>query len=121
MPRPRIKTGQDCCSAEAIIIHVQPAMGTSKNSKISFSLRANLCKHLSSGENKPSPKGEGWVTTARMQEVGQRREQLPRGNKLEESHYFIPLIPSFSRWRRGAITCVDTCAHWERVFLGVPL
>ncbi|MFZ2406430.1 MAG: PepSY-associated TM helix domain-containing protein [Methylobacter sp.] len=28
---------------------------------------------------KPSPEGEGWVTTARMQEVGQRREQLPRG------------------------------------------
>jgi Phosphotransferase enzyme family len=30
---------------------------------------------------KPSPEGEGRVTTARMQEVGQRLEQLPRGNQ----------------------------------------
>jgi len=35
----------------------------------------------SSSSIKPSPEGEGWVTTARMQEVEQRREQLPRGNQ----------------------------------------
>jgi type I restriction-modification system DNA methylase subunit len=37
---------------------------------------------------KPSPEGEGWVTTARMQEVGQRREQLPRGNQNKEDSQF---------------------------------
>jgi ferric-dicitrate binding protein FerR (iron transport regulator) len=30
---------------------------------------------------KPSPAGEGWVTTAWMQEVEQRRKQLPRVNQ----------------------------------------
>ncbi len=33
---------------------------------------------------KPSPEGEGWVTTARMQEVEQRMEQLPRGKQNKE-------------------------------------
>ena len=36
---------------------------------------------------KPSPEGEGWVTT-RMQEVEQRREQLPRGNQNKEKSLF---------------------------------
>ncbi|MFI3156860.1 MAG: exodeoxyribonuclease V subunit alpha [Methylococcaceae bacterium] len=31
---------------------------------------------------KPSPTGEAWETTARTQEVEQRMEQLPRGNKI---------------------------------------
>jgi cobaltochelatase CobN len=33
---------------------------------------------------KPSPEGEGWVTTAWMQEVEQRKEQLPSGNSNKE-------------------------------------
>ncbi len=43
---------------------------------------------------KPSPKGEGWVTTARMQEVEQRREQLPRGNQNKEESLFNPPHPN---------------------------
>jgi len=37
---------------------------------------------------KPSPEGEGWGTTAWMQEVEQRREQLPRGNQNKEESLF---------------------------------
>jgi amino acid adenylation domain-containing protein/non-ribosomal peptide synthase protein (TIGR01720 family) len=37
---------------------------------------------------KPSPEGEGSVTTARMQEVEQRREQLPRGNQNKKESLF---------------------------------
>lgn len=33
---------------------------------------------------KSSPAGEGWVTTARMQEAEQRMEQLPRGDQNRE-------------------------------------
>ncbi|MGZ5585330.1 MAG: cobaltochelatase subunit CobN [Methylobacter sp.] len=43
---------------------------------------------------KPSPEGEGWVTTARMQEVEQRRELLPRGNQNKEKADFYPPHPS---------------------------
>jgi hypothetical protein len=41
-------------------------------------------------DEEPSPKGEGWVTTAGMQEVEQRRERLPRGNKNKEESSFDP-------------------------------
>jgi outer membrane protein TolC len=34
---------------------------------------------------KPSPEGEGWVTTAWTQEVEQRRERLPRGNNITKN------------------------------------
>jgi len=37
----------------------------------------------------PSPEGEGWVTTARMQEVEQRKEQLPRGKQNKEEKKLI--------------------------------
>jgi len=43
---------------------------------------------------KPSPAGEGWVTTAWMQEVGQRLEQLPRGNQHRKKSLFKSLHPS---------------------------
>ncbi|MFI3187595.1 MAG: hypothetical protein QX198_16605, partial [Methylococcaceae bacterium] len=43
---------------------------------------------------KPSPEGEGWVTTAWMQEVEQRREQLPRGNQNKEKSLFYPPHPN---------------------------
>jgi len=51
-------------------------------------------------------------TTARMQEVEQRMEQLPRRIKTT---IYIPLIPTFSLKGEGAGTCVDTygqgCLH----------
>ncbi|MCK9395494.1 MAG: Sua5/YciO/YrdC/YwlC family protein, partial [Methylobacter sp.] len=43
---------------------------------------------------KPSPEGEGWVTTARMQEVEQRMEQLPRGNQNKEECLFSSPHPN---------------------------
>ncbi|MDD4907206.1 MAG: hypothetical protein PHD39_13775 [Methylobacter tundripaludum] len=43
---------------------------------------------------KPSPAGEGWVTTARMQKVEQRREQLPRGNQNKGKSLFKSPHPS---------------------------
>ncbi|MFA5017880.1 MAG: cobaltochelatase subunit CobN, partial [Methylobacter sp.] len=46
------------------------------------------------GGIKPSPEGEDWVTTARMQEVEQRMEQLPRGNQNKEKADFYPPHPS---------------------------
>jgi glutamyl/glutaminyl-tRNA synthetase len=42
---------------------------------------------------KPSPEGEGRVTTARMQEVEPRREQLPRGNQNKEKSLFVSPLP----------------------------
>ena len=51
---------------------------------------------------KPSPEGEGWVTTARMQEVGQRREQLPRGNKNKEKSLLKSPHPSLLPQGEGA-------------------
>jgi hypothetical protein len=43
---------------------------------------------------KPSPAGEGWVTTAWMQEVEQRKEQLPRGNQYRKKSLFKSPHPS---------------------------
>ncbi|TAN69948.1 MAG: amino acid adenylation domain-containing protein [Methylobacter sp.] len=54
---------------------------------------------------KPSPEGEGWVTTAWMQEVEQRREQLPRGN---ESSHLIPHHPNLLPQGEGARTLKST-------------
>jgi len=48
------------------------------------------------------------VTTAWMQEVEQRMEQLPRRVK---SNGYIPLIPAFSLWRRSSMTCINTYAE----------
>jgi len=49
---------------------------------------------VETGAKKPSPEGEGWVTTARMQEVEQRMEQLPRGNQNKEESLFVSPHPS---------------------------
>ncbi len=51
---------------------------------------------------KPSPAGEGWVTTAWMQEVEQRMEQLPRGNKNKGKSLFESPHPSLLPEGEGA-------------------
>ncbi|TAN68557.1 MAG: chromosome segregation protein SMC [Methylobacter sp.] len=51
---------------------------------------------------KPSPEGEGWVTTAWMQEVEQSREQLPRGNQNEEKGLFKSPHPNLLPEGEGA-------------------
>ncbi len=53
---------------------------------------------------KPSPEGEGWVTTAWMQEVEQRMEQLPRGNQNKEESLFSPPHPGLLPEGEGANT-----------------
>jgi hypothetical protein len=53
---------------------------------------------------KPSPEGEGWVTTARMQEVEQRRERLPRGNSNKEGSLFNSPHPNLLPEGEGADT-----------------
>jgi exonuclease V gamma subunit len=57
---------------------------------------------------KPSPEGEGWVTTARMQEVEQRREQLPRGNENKQEDLFDPPHPSLLPQGEGARSSKST-------------
>jgi amino acid adenylation domain-containing protein len=57
---------------------------------------------------KPSPEGEGWVTTARMQEVEQRREQLPRGKQNKEKSLFYPPHPNLLPQGEGARTLKST-------------
>jgi hypothetical protein len=52
----------------------------------------------------PSPEGEGWVTTARMQEVEQRRERLPRGNSNKEGSLFNSPHPNLLPEGEGADT-----------------
>jgi hypothetical protein len=39
------------------------------------------------------------------------QEQLPR---IIKSSSYIPLIPTFSLWRRGNMTCADIYALWRR-------
>ena len=51
---------------------------------------------------KPSPAGEGWVTTVWMQEVEQRREQLPRGNQNRERCLFESPHPNLLPQGEGA-------------------
>jgi len=46
------------------------------------------------GSGQDSPETLGWVTTAWMQEVEQRREQLPSGNKNKEKSLFKSPHPS---------------------------
>ncbi|OAI04221.1 DNA polymerase I [Methylomonas methanica] len=62
----------------------EPDMAALKNQlgHLGFS---SWLKTLNGDSSTPSPAGEGVVTTARMQEVGQRREQLPRGNANNDS------------------------------------
>jgi hypothetical protein len=62
---------------------------------------------------KPSPEGEGWVTTARMQEVEQRKEQLPKGreSKIRKKNLFNPLIPTFSLREKGLARLSQQ--HWR--------
>jgi len=60
---------------------------------------------------KPSPEGEGWVTTARMQEVEQRKEQLPRGN---ENNDFIPPHPNLLPQGEGAYSTKNQCDSTEQ-------
>jgi len=55
-------------------------------------------------ESKPSPEGEGWVTTAWTQEVEQRMEQLPRGNQNKEESLFSPPHPGLLPEGEGANT-----------------
>jgi amino acid adenylation domain-containing protein/non-ribosomal peptide synthase protein (TIGR01720 family) len=58
---------------------------------------------------KPSPEGEGsWVTTARMQEVEQRMEQLPRGNQNKEESLFNPPHPNLLPQGEGVRTLKST-------------
>jgi len=61
-----------------------------------------------SSSKKPSPEGEGWVTTAWMQEVEQRREQLPRGNQNKEESLFDPPHPNLLPEGEGANTFKST-------------
>ncbi|OAI04944.1 DNA polymerase I [Methylomonas methanica] len=62
----------------------EPDMAALKNQlgHLGFS---SWLKTLNGDSLTPSPAGEGGVTTARMQEVGQRWEQLPRGNANNDS------------------------------------
>ncbi len=62
----------------------EPDMAALKNQlgHLGFS---SWLKTLNGDSLTPSPAGEGEVTTARMQEVGQRWEQLPRGNANNDS------------------------------------
>ena len=62
---------------------------------------------------KPSPEGEGWVTTARMQEVEQRREQLPRGNQNKEESLFNPPHPNLLPQGEGVRTLKSTALGSE--------
>jgi hypothetical protein len=50
-----------------------------------------------------------------MKTIGCKVAKLPLllervGVRRIKSSVYIPLIPAFSLWRRGAITCVDTYA-----------
>jgi exonuclease V gamma subunit len=62
---------------------------------------------------KPSPEGEGWVTTARMQEVEQRREQLPRGNQNKENSLFESPHPSLLPQGEGAAPPNSATLKWQ--------
>jgi hypothetical protein len=44
-------------------------------------------------------------TTAWMQEVGQRRERLPKDRMRGEMTCFNPLSPTLSLWEREAKAC----------------
>jgi hypothetical protein len=57
---------------------------------------------------KPSPEGEGWVTTAWTQEVEQRMEQLPRGKQNKEENLFNPPHPNLLPEGEGARTFKST-------------
>jgi hypothetical protein len=46
-----------------------------------------------------------------MQEVEQRREQLPRGNQNKEESLFNPLIPTFSLWEKRVRTLKPTALY----------
>ena len=64
-----------------------------------------IIKTMSYGSTKlPLLLERAGMTTAWMQAVEQRMEQLPR--RIKSSSY-IPLIPTFSLWRRSNGTCVD--------------
>jgi len=62
---------------------------------------------------KPSPEGEGWVTTAWMQEVEQRRERLPRGNQNKEESLFESPHPSLLPEGEGAVLLNKVSAPWD--------
>ena len=66
---------------------------------------------------KPSPEGEGWVTTAWMQEVEQRREQLPRGNQNKEENLFRSPHTSLLPEGEGADTPQSTPlnSQWQHL------
>jgi Cu(I)/Ag(I) efflux system membrane protein CusA/SilA len=67
------------------------------------------------GNLKPSPEGEGWVTTARMQEVEQRREQLPRGNSNKEKSLFNSPHPSLLPEGEGASVELTPKERWQAI------
>jgi DNA polymerase-1 len=79
----------------------EPDMAALKNQlgHLGFS---SWLKTLNGDSSTPSPAVEGGVTTARMQEVGQRREQLPRGNQ-SGSPSFQPL-PAEENEPKAALT-----------------
>jgi Cu(I)/Ag(I) efflux system membrane protein CusA/SilA len=64
---------------------------------------------------KPSPEGEGWVTTARMQEVEQRREQLPREKLNKEESLFNPPHPSLLPEGEGASVELTANERWQAI------
>jgi hypothetical protein len=82
--------------------------------RIIFSCAVSLSFGLNAVDlsgTKPSPEGEGWVTTARMQEVEQRREQLPRGNQNNDNNeesLFISPHPNLLPEGEGACTLKST-------------
>jgi nitrogenase molybdenum-cofactor synthesis protein NifE len=57
---------------------------------------------------KPSPAVEGWVTTAGMQEVEQRKEQSPVGNQNKERCLYETPHPSLLPGGEGANTLKST-------------
>jgi hypothetical protein len=92
-------------------------MGTSKNSKISFSLRANLCTQVL------ALIAAYYLRPFSRAPQGIKEKAGMRGYKLA-FFYFFPLTQTLSLWR-GLFSvhqrCVHRLAHWERVFLEVPL
>jgi ferric-dicitrate binding protein FerR (iron transport regulator) len=67
---------------------VQMKMADAKPNPNSVRKPAETINTVDLSSAKPYPAGEGWVTTTWMQEVGQRRERLPRGNKNKGNGIF---------------------------------
>jgi hypothetical protein len=71
--------------------------------------KPQLVIHSTEQLDKSYPEGEGWFTTARMQEIGQRREQLPSGDQNSEKSLLEIQHSSFIT-ERGAAGILSSSA-----------